>query len=35
MVFCITILSLCFIEVVLDKLIPEKTMERIINKMCE
>jgi hypothetical protein len=34
MVFCLMILSMCFIEILVDKLIPKRVIVKMIHRMC-
>ena len=34
MIFCLTILSLCFLEVLVDKFVPKRVLIKIIKRMC-
>lgn len=34
MVFCLMILSMCFVEILVDKLIPKRVIVKMIHRMC-
>lgn len=34
MAFCLMILSMCFMEILVDKLIPKRVIVKMIHRMC-
>jgi len=34
MVFCLMIFSMCFLELIVDKLIPKRVIVKMIHRMC-